>query len=402
MDMGESCQRTLVTGRLGWWPLSAATIFAVTVLISCSRTEQKGASTPLAAASDMRPATCGNGRRDPDEACDYSVEYEDGCPDGWEICWECDQTCRGFRLHVLDEDWGACTQEVNGRLYSRREYDAWGHNVLVELDEDYDGEFDARAKTAFDAKGNQLFWERYGKSGRLEERVDIRHDAEGRVSSMLVDSDGDRVHDTRWTYHYDSGGNPTEQDRFVGKRLVESIRGRFDAAGRQVSWTRDANGDGSVDERKRYVYDPNGNMTVFESDLDGDGLFEDVRQYQYDMQGNAIVEERIEMPSGRGTERSRMGYDNRGNRTSWLIEVDGQIKERYRYFYDERGNLTLFEQDEDGDGTLDARDRRFYDSEGKLLRRHHISRLGTQRMTNNYACLAQTIPKAPQRKVKGE
>ena len=54
-----------------------------------------------------------------------------------------------------------------------------------------------------------------------------------------------------WTYGYDSQGNPTRQERRVGETIRERVRGDFDAAGRQTSWTLDANGDGQPDERKR-------------------------------------------------------------------------------------------------------------------------------------------------------
>lgn len=404
MEFYEGRQRTLVPRRMGCWVRPTAAMCVVTALIGCSRTEQKDASTPLAATASTAPTKCGNGKQDPGEACDFDVEYEDGCPEGWGICWECDQTCQGFRLHVLDEDWGACTVRVNGRLYSRREYDARGHNVLLEIDEDYDGKFDQGARAAFDEKGNQLFWERYDGVGRLKERNDMRRDPEGRLASMLVDANGDGAPDSRWTYGYDSRGNPTQQDRFVGETLQESTRGRFDAAGRQVSWTRDANGDGSPDERRRYSYDSNGNRTSYESDLDGDGLFEEVRRYQYDTRGNATVDERLARSDGPVTERSRMTYDDRGNRTSWLRDsnADGRINERFRYVYDARGNLTSFEHDTDGDGTIDVRERRSYDSDGKLLTRHHTSPSETWQMTNDYACLAQITPNAPRRKVKSE
>lgn len=156
--------------------------------------------------------------------------------------------------------------------------------------------------------------------------------------------------------------------------------------------------------RKRYTYDPNGNMTSDESDLDGDGLFEDVRHYRYDTRGNAIVVARVEMPDGRITERSRMTYDERGNQTSWLRhkDDDGQIDERFLYVYDARGNLTSFEHDKDGDGVIDVRERRFYDSEGKLVKKHRTDPSGTWQTTNDYACLAKTIPKAPRRRIKGQ
>jgi hypothetical protein len=339
--------------------------------------------------------------RDSDEACDWDVEYEDGCPDGWGICWECDQTCEGFRLHILDKDWGACTIQVNGRLYSRREYDAWGRNVLVEFDDNNDGKFDQGARAAFDEKGNQLFWERYGEGGRLEERTDMRRDREGQLASMLVDTNGDGAPDTRWSYSYDSRGNPTKQDRFVGGTLRESISGRFDAAGRQISWTRDANGDGRTEEAKRYTYDPDGRMTRYESDLDGDGQFEDIRVYRYDEGGKPIVDERLATDGG-VIERSRMSYDERGNRTSWLRDsnADGRLDERLRYLYDERGNLTLFEHDADGDGTIDVRERRSYDGEGKLLTRHYTGPSGTQQTANDYACLSNIIPNAPRRRIR--
>jgi hypothetical protein len=396
--------RTLPSMKLseGSWARATTTAWIVMALFGCTRTERPDASKRATANPPATPRTCGNGAQDSGEACDFNVEYEDGCPEGWGICWECDQTCQGFRLHVVDEEWGACTVRVNGRSYSRREYDALGRNVLLEVDTDYDGDFDQVARAAFDEKGRQLFWERYGEGRRLEERTDFRHDAQGRVVSMLVNANGDGTADTRWSYSYDSRGNPTQQDRFVGETLQERIHNRFDAAGRQTSWTRDANGDGSPDERKRYTYDPNGNMISYESDLDGDGLFEDVRQYQYDMRGNAIVDERVEMPDGRVVERSRMTYDERGNRTSWLKDShdDGRVNERFLYVYDARGNLTSFEHDMDGDGTIDMRERRFYDREGKLVRQRRTDPSGTWQTTNDYGCLAKTIPNAPRRRTK--
>lgn len=381
---------------------ATTTIWMLTVLFGCTRAGQRpDASDSSALSAPSTPATCGNGMRDSDEACDWDVEYEDGCPDGWGICWECDQTCEGFRLHILDEDWGACTIQVNGRLYSRREYDAWGRNVLVEFDDNNDGKFDQGARAAFDEKGNQLFWERYGEGGRLEERTDMLRDREGQLASMLVDTNGDGAPDTRWSYSYDSRGNPTKQDRFVGGTLRESIRGRFDAAGRQISWTRDANGDGRTDEAKRYTYDPDGRMTRYESDLDGDGQFESIRVYRYDEGGKPIVDERLATDGG-VIERSRMSYDERGNRTSWLRDsnADGRLDERLRYLYDQRGNLTLFEHDTDGDGTIDVRERRSYDGEGKLLTRHYTGPSGTQQTANDYACLSNIIANAPRRRIR--
>lgn len=373
-------------------------------LVGCSRTKQEDSSRPASATSSRSPTTCGDGQRAPAEACDFGVDYEEGCPDGWGICWECDQTCQGFRLHTLDEDWGACAVHVNGRLYARREYDARGHNVLVELDDDYDGKFDHSARAAFDENGKQLFWERYDEQGRLQARHDMQLGPDGTLTAMLVDADGDGTPDSRWTYHYDAEGNPTRQDRFVADTLQERIMSRFDSAGRQVSWVRDANGDGSPDEEKRYVYDSDGNMKTYESDAAGDGVFEDVHRYKYDAQGNATLEERFAGPDGKAIERSTMKYDERGNRTHWLkdSDADGRIDERFLYGYDARGNLISFEQDTNGDGTIDVKERRAYDSEGKLVTREHRSPSGEGSMKHDYACLAKTIPNAPQRAVKGE
>ena len=129
------------------------TAWIILALFGCTRTDRPDARKRSTANPPATTVTCGNGAQDSGEACDFKVEYEDGCPDGWGICWECDQTCRGFRLHIMDKDWGACTVRVNGRLYSRREYDAYGRNVLLEVDTNYDGDFDQFARAGYDEKG---------------------------------------------------------------------------------------------------------------------------------------------------------------------------------------------------------------------------------------------------------
>ncbi len=40
------------------------------------------------------PSSCGNGVLEAYEACEPSLEYEEGCPDGWGVCYQCRADCR--------------------------------------------------------------------------------------------------------------------------------------------------------------------------------------------------------------------------------------------------------------------------------------------------------------------
>ncbi len=132
----------------------------------------------------------------------------------------------------------------------------------------------------------------------------------------------------------------------------------------------DTNGDGTVDSRLTYSYDPNGNKTLEEHDHNGDGIVDSRSILAYDTDGYKTLQQR---DSTNNIGRSLFKYDANGNWT--LVEddvgVDGTVNSRTSFRFDVNGRRTMEERDSDADGSIDSRVSYTYDDNGKLSLREY-------------------------------
>lgn len=204
-------------------------------------------------------AVCGNAKVDDGEACDYSVAYEEGCPEGWGVCLVCASDCTHFLTWPVN---AACSitkrRRVEGewRLYWRQDcsYDAKGNveacveksggggvdvvrrsfvrtqdpaTMTIECDANQDGRSDYLERAHYDGHGVRTLWELdEDADGRLESRVESKPPTR-RSSSTLPPRD------------YHPGGQTKTKEL-------------------------DANQDGKADWRSVRAYDERGNLVFYE------------------------------------------------------------------------------------------------------------------------------------------
>ena len=348
---------------------------------------------------DPHPGTsgfCGNGRIEDGERCDFGVEYEEGCPNGWGLCYECDSTCQGFVLvKPLKCDDTDLPSEHEEETYNLP------HSIAcVERHETH------VIQRTYDAKGRvTLSRTEWNLDGSFERQERVMYNASGHKTEIWLDGDGDEKPEFTYRASLDSERNIISAERHYlpGKastyRKDWRYKGIFDDQGRLLREEVDTDEDGDPDrvqsfqyDKKgrlvsatawntwvRYAYDNEGRLVFRASDQNGDGLHEWSEQTRYDELGNLVLWERSR--DGKLELRWLYSYHSLGELASTQIDNngDGTIDFRRDDLIDESGKFVCYEVDHDGDGHVDATCRVTYDADGNRTTKW-IERNGNKRV----------------------
>lgn len=237
--------------------------------------------------------------------------------------------------------------------------------VVEEQDEGLDGVVDRRVTEVYDTGDNLLSAATdSGADGTTETRVTLLYDGEGRRLSYELDDDGDGALDYRATYTYSALGDLLEVVADVGPDgvadsvttstwdadhhiLTEDTTYPTDPEADPLSWawTWDSRGNlstvtlrsGEAQSRAIYGYDPDDHeirMEMWQEDV-----LEWVRTSTWT--GDLLVTEDVDFDGDGSVEASTtLSYDANG----WLTllqqvdPADGSVNIAMGYTYDERGN----------------------------------------------------------------
>ena len=221
--------------------------------------------------------------------------------------------------------------------------------------------------------------------------TDLVHAFERQIEDRS-DSNGDTIADSIRTNTYSADELTKESASDQNADGVIDSRGRttFTESGARRSTSTDSDADGTADvvrladlndndqvvrasvvtqgvvtEATLYTLDALGMPERKDFDRDGDGTFEDRTTYTYNEQG---LEIRREIDNGIDGQIDLIStftwYDNGVRRTSTHdTDVDGNADSYY--VHDRRGRRTLYERDDDSNGTVDRRETTTYDDEAR-------------------------------------
>lgn len=160
--------------------------------------------------------------------------------------------------------------------------------------------------------------------------VDYEYDQNNRLSSYLIDVEGEGASDIRSAFHYDGDVvSRIDEDRDNDGSIDLSIRYTY-LNGNVNTQTTIETVDGVTTETvSSYAYDSNNNPTRYEEDRNGDGRTDYVEDYQYDENQQ------------RTQYRKDLNADNRWDSIAY-------------YTYDLNGNLIRMLEDSNGDGFADV------------------------------------------------
>jgi len=206
---------------------------------------------------------------------------------------------------------GTLTQEQSSAEHfhwiATSQYDANGNLTRLEYDEDGDG--------VPELVHSSPHFYHYSPEGRLL-RHDFDEDGDGTVDRSEVytyDTDGNLIsRETRNGFDYDGDGTPD------ARKSIEFYE--YDPQGKLTRVLVDSNGDGRPDSIAQY--DANGNVTRGERDPDGDGILNEIHSYTYDAKENLIREEKDATGDGIMIEIQSYSYDDRGVRTEAISGLD--------------------------------------------------------------------------------
>ena len=213
-------------------------------------------------------------------------------PGATETCDGVDENCDGSidegnaSLALLVEGPGDGSIN-NGTWYG---FDADDNAVLLAADLNADGVFNSTTRWEW-ANGFMVAEDRSNDGALLASRTEYDREADGRITEVRFDNNGDGV----WEYSY---GYIYTDDVFTGFWFDEGNDGDYDqeygyvfnSYGMQTYYWTDNNGDGDLDGESIFVYDAD-HMISGSMDSDGDGVFETTLVYTWE--GNRLVEELI-------------------------------------------------------------------------------------------------------------
>jgi len=171
---------------------------------------------------------------------------------------------------------------------------------------------------------------------------------------------------------------------------------RLDAAGNVLTFLTDEGDDGSFEKRvdAEWEYDSEGRWIEQRRDRDGDGVVDVVNVREFDARGEIVWEADDDDNDGDWDHTTTRTFDEDGRRTSvvWDDDGDGEADTLLSVSYDENGGsvssyddgangtiertssttylgegVWVDEQDGDGDGIADVRNRLVVDDEGRVV-----------------------------------
>lgn len=213
-------------------------------------------------------------------------------PDAAETCDGVDEDCDG----AIDEGHDSLALLVEGpgdgsvTTANWFGFDADDHQVLQGLHPEQDGVLNSYLRTEW-ANGWMSAEERSNDGVSAASRFEYDRTAEGAITEVRVDENGDGTWDWSYGYVYTDG-------RFTGFWYDFDQDGIYDqsseyvynASGLLTDYREDADGDGVPDRQAIYVYDDDHLITV-ETDSDGDGVFEALQTNTWE--GERLVEELV-------------------------------------------------------------------------------------------------------------
>ena len=124
-----------------------------------------------AALSPPLSSYCGDGRISPSEACDTGVAWAGSCPEGWGLCWQCEQGCESWTMITTSSDDGVSTSLRRGTVEAL----GIGHPPPACIERTGDNvvrrTFDERGRlTRFEGIGLTADWERDERGKLLHHR----------------------------------------------------------------------------------------------------------------------------------------------------------------------------------------------------------------------------------------
>lgn len=235
------------------------------------------------------------------------------------------------------------------------EYDEHGHRVRFESDSDGDGEPDRITRQVYDENGDLTRTEQdRDGDGDVDSIATTSYDDIGRVLRVEEDDNNNGTPNRIVTYWYDDDArqNGSLEDEDGDGFTDKSTTNFLDENGYLVRREVDLGDDGTVNAREAYEYDARGNRIRWERDRDADGELDDIALYEYNEMCLRTYQENQE---GDGTVENTTTtvYDDAGRRLSRSTDsdADGTPNSIETYQYDDSGNLALYANDSDADGT---------------------------------------------------
>ncbi len=224
------------------------------------------------------------------------------------------------------------------------EYDENGHQLRSVSDTDGDGNPNRITRNVYNEDGDRIRTERDSDGdGDVDSTTTTSYDDIGRLLRHEEDEDNNGTPDRIVTYWYDDDArqNGSREDEDGDGLIDRSTTNFFDENGYLIRRDVDAGDDGTVNSRDLNEVDPRGNTTRRERDRDGDGELDDIDIFEYNEMCLRTYQEEQE---GDGTV----------NRTTTTV-------------YDEAGRQLSRSTDSDADGMPDSIDTNEYDDSGKRV-----------------------------------
>jgi len=202
-------------------------------------------------------ASCGNGRLDRGEVCDYSISTQLQCPQGWGTCKKCTLRCK-VKLHNL-RPVKMTTTSSQGTMTTQNQLSPRGnvvHSATIFHSKNHQSVSEIRRR--YDSNGLLLFEEERHEDSSSPYMMRYSYNSKGQKISSHFSIGGTHVLVT--TSAYDPKGNLLrETNRSKKGRLQTETQFVYDNKNRLLERVvyRD---DGRVIEKANFDYDQNGNL----------------------------------------------------------------------------------------------------------------------------------------------
>ncbi|MFO7873040.1 MAG: hypothetical protein R6U62_00980 [Bacteroidales bacterium] len=248
------------------------------------------------------------------------------------------------------------------------------------------------SETEYDAGHGKVILERqYNEEGQLEQETEYTYDDDGfMVREVLREGDGMVVEDK--SYESDENLRIAREYLNYADGSRDTVHYAYDDQGRLIQKTL-KDEDGDVEQTDLFVFDAEGRLVreaVYEGEPDeGEESLTEEKRYVYDEEGRLLeteIRDRVEE-----SYRKRVNaYDEAGQRTSVMVyDADGELLERILFDpddqgrpvevveenrrqkntiqlqYDDHGNVVL-QEEYDLNGNLVNRVERTYDKDGRF------------------------------------
>lgn len=224
-------------------------------------------------------------------------------------------------------------------------------------------------------------------------------------TSLAIDHEDNGTVDGFFAYAYSDAGFTVQAAADVDEPVTGTIAFNFEAAAPTLQYKgdgtvdmlttydfpgnlrtrdRDADGDGTLDDRWTYTYDSDGRLQTIESDERVDGSVDFTTTYAYDTSAkvrtkeyrddravaflftctyatDTLVTEQDTSGDGSVNALTTYGYTDEAMVVEYDTNADAVIDFRYSYTYDDAGNIGGAELDDGADGTVNTRYTYAYD-----------------------------------------